>query len=290
MGNNKRFNDILNECLEHMLAGDETLEQGLQRYPEYASELEPLLRTAITLKKAVDIKPSADARARVRYQLQSVMAKPKIERRVRAAVPRWAVAVCAVLLVFVLSGSTVLAADGSMPGNPLYAVKLMTENVRISLAGSEEDKAELYAAFAGRRVAELEYMVEKGKLANAERVAQRLYNHYVRMGELAFVAAIDSVATAAVQAPAPAMLGAESYGSDTTTLTTEVPDAEAGANGNGRASLKQAFIYYASTQQAKIQALLDSDKVPESAKIALRRALRAAGNDYQNAIDNLGDP
>ena len=46
MGSNKQFNNILDECLESLLTGQETVEQCLQRYPEYAAELEPLLRTA----------------------------------------------------------------------------------------------------------------------------------------------------------------------------------------------------------------------------------------------------
>ena len=72
MGNNKQFNNILDECLESLLTGQETVEQCLQRYPEYAAELEPLLRTALIMNKAVDVKPSVDFRAKARYQMQSI--------------------------------------------------------------------------------------------------------------------------------------------------------------------------------------------------------------------------
>ena len=72
MGNNKQFNNILDECLERLLTGQETVEQCLQRYPEYAAELEPLLRTAALMKKAVEVKPSADFRAKARYQMQLI--------------------------------------------------------------------------------------------------------------------------------------------------------------------------------------------------------------------------
>jgi hypothetical protein len=41
---NKEFDNIFNECMERLLAGGETIEQCLQRYPAYAKELEPLLR------------------------------------------------------------------------------------------------------------------------------------------------------------------------------------------------------------------------------------------------------
>ena len=52
MENNKQFNTILDECLERLLTGQETVEQCLQRYPEYATELEPLLRTATIDEKS----------------------------------------------------------------------------------------------------------------------------------------------------------------------------------------------------------------------------------------------
>ena len=51
MGNTKEFDNIFSECLESMLTGQETIEQCLQRYPGYAKELEPLLRTVVLMQK-----------------------------------------------------------------------------------------------------------------------------------------------------------------------------------------------------------------------------------------------
>ena len=126
------------------------------------------------MKKAVDVEPSADFRAKARYQMQLKMAESKAPQRAVRLVPRWAIAVCAVMLVFVLGGGTVLAANGSMPGSPLYAVKLATENLSIKLAGSEEKKAELYVAMANLRVTEMTWMVDNGKTQDLEAAAQRI--------------------------------------------------------------------------------------------------------------------
>jgi hypothetical protein len=52
-------------------------------------------------------------------------------------------------------------------------------------------------------------------------------------------------------------------------------------------SLMNILLYNSVTQPEEIQKLLDSDKVPESVKPALRRALAASLINYQNAINNF---
>ncbi len=48
----EEFNNILDDCLERLLFKGETIEQCLQSYPEYAADIEPLLRTAMATKQA----------------------------------------------------------------------------------------------------------------------------------------------------------------------------------------------------------------------------------------------
>jgi hypothetical protein len=341
VGSNKEFKNIFNECLEHLLTGQETVEQCLRRYPGYAAELEPLLRTAILMNKATDVKPSAEFRAKARYQMQLKMAQAKAPQRMKRTVPRWAIAVGTVMLVFLLGGSTVLASQNSMPGNPLYAVKLATENLQVKLAGSEEKKTELYMAMADKRIAEMAWMVDNGKTQDVEAAAKRLNDYYAEINgltqaastETAFSPAAGSTyqsntalavmtpATTAAQttvpvavaAPTPPVTGATDKNSATTTMVVTLPQVTlpgntviitTGGNANNRtgnqvnttananlsaqdANLVNILIYNANTQPEQIQKLLDSNKVPESAKPALRRALAAAIAVYQNAISNL---
>ena len=310
MGTNKQLHTIFDKCLESLLTGQETVEQCLQRYPEYAAELEPMLRTAMFVNHAVDVKPSEDFRARARYQLQTMMAESKVPKRKIAYVPRWAVAVCTVLLVFILGGGTVLAADGTMPGNPLYAVKLFTESIRIKLAAPEEKKLELYATVADRRVTEMEWMVDNNKTSNLEASAVRLNSYYAKISELPVAESLGTNMTAATQSdsapelvvpPQPtgdtpsairtpaaptsggAIEKAAQQPEDSTGQTLPAPIITVSSN----TELRNTLLYYAMTQPEKIQKLLDSDKVPESVKLDLRRALWAAEHFYQQAIYNL---
>src|SRR5512136_612549 len=115
-----RFGDILNECTERLLRG-ESVEQCLQRYPEQAPDLEPLLRVAAAAGKAAagaEVRP--EFKARVRHEVQSHLrsggrkAEPK---RIPTLhwLPRWAAVAACVALVFVfVAGGTVAASSGSV--------------------------------------------------------------------------------------------------------------------------------------------------------------------------------
>ena len=404
MGTNKQFDNILNECLEKLITGQETVEQCLQRYPQYAAELEPLLRTASMVNKAVDVKPSAEFRAKARYQMQLKMAQSSVPVRApsRAAryVPRWAVAVGTVILVFVLGGGTVLASNGVMPGNLLYGVKLAKETVQVKLAGSTEKKTELYVTMASNRVAEISWMASNNQTQNMEAAAVRLDNYYNQIGKLAMAgnnaimyfgdsnmtnggatyksqtgslpqSTTSEISGAGKSAPpipgastntgtptvTPTVTTTVAQTTTTTTAlaailpatappTTVVTTTNAGvtitpltlpaptstvititqpittfivttpagssrlgsqdifsgnnnkvATNNGLTlsasnytSLMNILLYNSVTQPGEIQKLLDSDKVPESVKPALRRALAASIINYQNAIGNFSAP
>ena len=335
MENNKQFDNILNDCLERLITGRETVEQCLQRYPELAKELEPLLRTAALMNKAVDVKPSEEFRAKARYHMQLRMAESKAPQRVTRVVPRWAIAVCTVMLVFVLGGGTVLASAGSMPGSPLYAVKLAAENVQVKLAWSQDKKTELYVAMADERVTEMTWMVNNNKTQGLEVAAQRLDSYYNKIGILPLAENTETAFSSASQAAAPAFTTAiatttplalsaptitlASGATDKNDVTTpapvtiitpiavaptvtviEVPAAGQREdnvititgnqfNTSNNSKLMNILIYNAITQPEKIQQLLDSDKVPESVKPTLRRALAASKIGYQNAINNLNN-
>lgn len=344
VGTNKHFDGVLNECLENIFTGKETVEECLQRFPAHRAELEPLLRTALIVNKAIDVKPSTDFRARARYQLQNMMTKSRLPKRAPVFVPRWAIAVCSLLLVFVLGGGTVLAADSATPESPLYPVKLATENVRVSLTGSEETKAELYVSIAERRVTEMTTMVDKGNTQHLEASAQRLNTYYTKIAELPLgkgseagmlttsqatsqatsppdasittAAPIRAVPTtvvpaspvptvtisvpglsapvAATKAPEPTTAPAPEksvYGSTANKNelaagdTSAVRDNRTGNNNQDK--LKNVLGYYGTTQPEKLRKLIDSKKVPESVKPALRRALWASEHSYKQALDNL---
>jgi len=63
---------ILDECIERVLQG-EGLEQCLQRYPQHAEQLEPLLQVVLAARDAASIEPRPEYRLQARQQLRSVL-------------------------------------------------------------------------------------------------------------------------------------------------------------------------------------------------------------------------
>jgi hypothetical protein len=178
----ERFDDILSECIDRMLQG-ESLEQCLARYPEHAKDLGPLLRTATSAREASAVEPCPEFKAQVRYRVQSraSAATGKAVPKGTPAlgwIPRWAMAVVSIFLVLLVAGSgTVAASSTSMPDDTLYPLKLATENVRLGLNRSDIGKARFHVGLADRRINEIAYLLRKGNVDRAERIALRLTGH-----------------------------------------------------------------------------------------------------------------
>jgi len=251
---NKEFNNILDECLERLLVKGETIEQCLESYPEQATELEPLLQTALTAKKASAIQPRPEFKARARYQFRSALreAEAKRSRRFFGWQPRWATAVAIVLILLLAGSGTVAAAGNSMPDETLYPVKLATEDVRLRLTPSDLGKAQLYASFADKRVLEIALMAEKGKPELVERIAQRLDTHLTMIAYL--VSAQDKgpeimMAPPAVPPEGRAPGPPEQVGGG---------PAPARSTNHRRAQLREAMAQYANQHPAALRAALDN--------------------------------
>ncbi len=182
------FDDIFNECIERIIKG-ETVEACLTTYPEQAAELEPLLRTVADTIKATAITPRPEFRQRAGYEFQAAIRNLKPEKRgfFRWQV-RWVAVVSAVIVILLAGGGTVAASSNSLPDQPLYAVKLATENIRLALTPSAVGKAELYAEFADRRVDEIIKMAEKGKVAQVVKATDRMNDQLLAIANLSLPA------------------------------------------------------------------------------------------------------
>ncbi len=188
MKDRKELDNILEDCLERMLTGGETVAQCLERYPRWAEELEPLLRASAFAGKASSIRPRPEFRERARHQMRAALQEMAEKRERRFSLfrwqPRWATAIIAVLVLVVASSGTVAASTDSMPDEFLYPVKLATERVRLTLTPSELGKAELYLELADRRVNEIIAMADKGKSGEVESTARRLNTYLDRAADL----------------------------------------------------------------------------------------------------------
>ena len=186
----ERFENILDECIERLLQG-ESVEQCLERYPEHAVQLEPLLRVAKATRETSSVEPRPEFKAQARYQIESLLhakGQKAGPRRLPLVswVPRWAVVVAAVFLVILLAGSgTVAASSSSLPGDTLYPVKTATERVWLSMTFSDTARARLQAKLADRRVAEMARMAERGNTERMEELAARFSAHLEKIEELA---------------------------------------------------------------------------------------------------------
>jgi hypothetical protein len=281
---NKRLDNILDECLERILVDGETVAQCLERYPEYAAELEPLLQTAMMANQAVDIQPSPEFKARARFQLRTEMARAdeKSRRSIFARQPRWAVVVVTVLVVVLLGGGTVLAAgsDNTIPGNPLYAVKLATENVQLALATSDAAKADVYTTMVDSRVMEIERLMERGKTELAERTLARLKSYLANISRLSLssqpviASEIDEVDLAEEPTVKPEV---------------SVQAAVATVQAAERVRLQVLWGRYIVNHPDEIRALLE--EAAPAVKPVLTRAIVASVNSYvtsyQNAVQEI---
>jgi hypothetical protein len=289
MRKSREFNNILDECLESLLTKGATIEQCLQRFPKHADELKPLLETALATKRVSAIQPSPDFRDRARYQFYSALQEIG-HRKSRAFFswgwqPRWATVVAIVLALFVAGGSTAAAASGSMPDDPLYPVKLATEQAQLAFTFSSLGKAELYAKLAERRVDEIALMASKNKPEQIERTAQRLDTYLTKIAVLSSPQEVTygvAMAPAAEQAPATEEAPAE----EQAPLARQAKGGkETHAKTDRRAKLKETVQSQAENNRARLRALLET--APESAKSALQRAIDLSETGYEKAIEAL---
>ena len=158
------FDNILNECFDRLIKG-ETIGSCLANYPQYAAELEPLLKTAQETMVATDIKPRPEFRQRAANEFQAAIRNLPVKKSWTFKWQlRWAMPVAIVLVLLASGSGTVVAATNSLPDSPLYSIKIAAESVQMAFTFSNESKAELYARFIDYRVEEIVKMVEKGDL------------------------------------------------------------------------------------------------------------------------------
>lgn len=175
---------LLNECVERMRRG-ETADQCLARYPDNAAELEPLLKTVLSLNSVSELRARPQFRAYAKAQvLATVRGRAKGRSARRFSSLRWTWATIAVSVVAMVSagGGTVLASAHAIPGDPLYSVKRTVERAQLAATSSDVGKAKLLANFTDRRVQEIGTMVQEGKMDRVDRTSVSMAKDLERIG------------------------------------------------------------------------------------------------------------
>jgi hypothetical protein len=147
---NNNLEAILDTCLNQIEDGKTNIDECLNRYPDQAAELKPLLLAATRLSRAREVMPDPSYKARARTQLNLYMQQHPQRRRISPVIWRFAISVAAVLLIFVASGTAF--AQSSLPGDALYNWKLTSEHVwRLT----SNDQLSVDITLSNRRVNEL---------------------------------------------------------------------------------------------------------------------------------------
>ncbi|MDH5186182.1 MAG: DUF5667 domain-containing protein [candidate division WOR-3 bacterium] len=167
----------IDEVLDFLLTEIEKgkrIEDCLKEFPEYALELEPLLRLATELNDLPKPETRPEAIGEALRKVRAFVAERRQAKK-RFPLVRFfslqpaIVRVAAVVLLIVLIGWSSLAlSTRSMPGDFFYPIKLVSEKVQYIFTINREGKAELRLIFADKRTEELVKMFNRNGKFNKE--------------------------------------------------------------------------------------------------------------------------
>ena len=161
--------EIIANCIEEIRNGKSTVEECLNRYPNFAAEILSILEIASHIKPD-EVNPSPEFKRRAKLYLfekmQETPAKKQQSlflwpRRLQARTVAW---ISTGLIVFsAASCGTVYAAQASLPGDGLYPVKIGIETIQLALTSDAAAKADLHLDLVQRRIDEVAKQVELGR-------------------------------------------------------------------------------------------------------------------------------
>ena len=188
MTDRRSFAEILDECIDRVIARGDSIEACVRDFPEHADELREALSAGVTVGEAFAFLPGPDRKRAARIRLHEA-----IDRRRRRAWWRLplagavgtggrlaAVALVALIVVVGSSTGTVLAAQGSAPGELLYPVMRAGERVQLAFAVTGERESRLHGRFMERRMSELEVETITGRERFVADLVTEIERHALR--------------------------------------------------------------------------------------------------------------
>ena len=182
----------LQKALEHEESGERSTPPFADD-PELMAELAPLLEVVGMLRASAPPAPEPSPIARAAARNRFLIAVH--HRRLRASLParvlhrlqdlwasryhwlyggfwpaarRWAPAMIGVLLAIVLSSRAYYASADSLPGDALYPVKRVAEQVQLLTTLNADAKARLRAQFNDRRLSETQQLLEGSRVEEVQ--------------------------------------------------------------------------------------------------------------------------
>ncbi len=169
--------EALARCLEEMAAGAD-VETVLARYPAYAAELRPLLEAALRLGGEIvpPPRPASVRRGRARAMEAAWRRRRALEQQGWWTGRRWisALLTAGLLLALLFGGGAlgVQAAEASLPGDPLYPLKLWKESVELAWAEWHGDPTPVLIRQLERRSEEMEALQRQGRMVHPSALQQ----------------------------------------------------------------------------------------------------------------------
>ena len=194
------IDNILQHCLELMLRGTPARE-CLALYPEFAEELAPLLGASVRAENLLVRPMGVVSRSRIKATVFGEWNRRRAPKRRWWALPafapfapRWAAMAATLAVALMLGGSgTVLAAGYSIPGDALYPVKQVREEVRLWMTWSPEAKVDMYTRLVNKRADEIRALAAAGRAGSSGIAAGRLEDHVAHVSILAAEAAGSNI-------------------------------------------------------------------------------------------------
>lgn len=177
-----QYPQILDVCITHLQDGSMTYEACLAQYPLYAEQLQQDL-TIVQLTQQITVpqlnSQSVDAlEAKLLQQFNHATTQPKRPvkivrkqptriQRMTAPYLRWVAGfVIAIMMLAGVGGGTVYASSSSLPGEPLYVVKIAWEQVIIFIATLLDNQDDVWLQLTQTRANEILLLYEGGRLSD----------------------------------------------------------------------------------------------------------------------------
>lgn len=192
--NERRKAEIIDRCLSAVQSGEWSKEECFQRYPKLAGELRSIFQAAELLSSNPSVEMGTNQLRIAKMQLlnrlpdrDQVVTKPGLNRykwqtTKRRFVMTWVIIVTTILSLMTGTGA-VFASGDALPGDALYPVKTMMEQVQLAFASDEAD-AGLYLKFLETRVQEMETLMEQGRFDDLDEIAAGYQNQTQAMAQL----------------------------------------------------------------------------------------------------------
>jgi hypothetical protein len=157
------LDSALNDCIDQLAAG-RSVNECLRLYPQHSAELRPMLEAGLLARRAqYNALEVSTAQNRTRPRVVAAMMGQAAPVR-RASYSGWLRVAALFLIVFVVVLGIAGGSEGSLPGDPLYPVKRLTESAQLLFG----DGAVLREQFARRRIDEINTLLAQGREAEVE--------------------------------------------------------------------------------------------------------------------------